>query len=256
MRRSVLSFLLAVALAPAFAPAASAAGSINRDRRGVAIRGYDPVAYFTENKAVKGDPRFTATVAGTTYHFAPAAYRDRFVTDPARYQPRYGGYCVFGVAQGGKFGIDPTAFSIIDGKLYLNLDHDVRAQWRKDVPAFIERADKQWPTLARQSCARPRLPRARVAPCKTPLDQGDSSKSFVATSGVHVGRRHCHHRRQHRCRTRAVCGQVQAQVRRRRKRQQLRRKMRWQVWCEVQGQVRRQVRRQEVMAVMRRRLAR
>lgn len=138
----------AFALASLLPLAASAAPALNVDRRGVAIKGYDPVAYFVENKPVKGNPAFSARVDGATYYFATAANRDRFVADPGRYRPQYGGYCAYGVAQGGTFDVDPTAFAVVDGKLYLNLDHDVQALWRKDVPGFIKQADNEWPGLA------------------------------------------------------------------------------------------------------------
>jgi YHS domain-containing protein len=145
MRRDFVAFTLAACLLPL----AAVAAEVNRNRQGVAIGGYDPVAYFTDGRAIKGRPGFSARHDGATYWFASAAHRDQFVAAPQRYLPQYGGYCAYGVAQGGKFDVDPTAFAVVDGKLYLNLDHDVQTLWRKDVPGFIQKADQQWPSLAK-----------------------------------------------------------------------------------------------------------
>src|SRR5687768_9420763 len=98
------------------------------DRGGVAIRGYDPVAYFTDTKPVKGLPAHRAEFRGSTFHFASAANRDAFSKDPGRYAPQYNGFCAFGVAGGYKAAIDPAAFTVVDGKLYLNYNAGVQKQ--------------------------------------------------------------------------------------------------------------------------------
>jgi hypothetical protein len=114
---------------------------------GGAIQGYDPVAYFTEGRPVEGSRQFTHQWKGATWRFASAANRDRFAQAPDRYAPQYGGYCAYGVANGYAVKIDPQAWSVVDGKLYLNYSPAVQADWKKDVPGYIRRADAQWPKV-------------------------------------------------------------------------------------------------------------
>jgi len=112
---------------------------------GAAIRGYDPVAYFTEGKPVKGKTEFTHQWKGATWRFASAANRDRFAAAPEKYAPQYGGYCAYGVASGYAVKAEPDAWSVVDGKLYLNYDRNVQASWVKDVPGYVRKADANWP---------------------------------------------------------------------------------------------------------------
>ena len=114
---------------------------------GVAVKGHDPVAYFTVGRPTRGSADFSATHEGATYHFASAANRDAFAADPARYAPQYGGYCAWAVAQGYKAPIIPEAWAVVDGKLYLNASRGVQRRWRSDVPGFIAAADRTWPTI-------------------------------------------------------------------------------------------------------------
>lgn len=114
---------------------------------GAAIRGYDPVAYFTEEKAVPGKPEFIARHDDATWRFASAANRDAFVADPAKYAPQYGGYCAWAVSQGYTAPIDPDAWSIRDDKLYLNYSLAVRVRWALDKAGNIAAADSNWPGL-------------------------------------------------------------------------------------------------------------
>jgi len=115
-----------------------------------AIRGYDPVAYFTEGKPVKGRAQFTHQWNGAAWRFASAANRDRFAAAPEKYAPQYGGYCAFGVASGYAVKTEPDAWSVVEGKLYLNYDRNVRASWVKDTPGYIRKANENWPAaLAR-----------------------------------------------------------------------------------------------------------
>jgi YHS domain-containing protein len=97
MHRILNAALFAIALSPLTA-AAQQVPQVNTDSAGVAILGYDPVAYFTDAKAVVGKPEFTARHDGATWQFASAAHRDAFVANPARYAPQFGGYCAYGVA--------------------------------------------------------------------------------------------------------------------------------------------------------------
>ena len=150
-RRRNLLLALAVGLgcsswvAPAFA-----AGPANLDGRGVAIHGYDPVAYFVESKPVKGTAERSTTARGATYWFASDKNLELFKADPSKYEPQCGGYCAYGVAQGFKPDIDPTAFRVESGKLYLNLSPDVQSRWVKDIPGYVEQANKNWKTLKDQ----------------------------------------------------------------------------------------------------------
>lgn len=118
---------------------------------GVALRGFDPVAYFTEGKPVKGTPQLTAIYKGSTFHFSSQPNRDAFVGDPARYAPQYGGFCAFGTAGGYKAAIDASEFTIVGDKLYLNYNGDVQKRWRRDVPGYIEAANRRWPDVSRQT---------------------------------------------------------------------------------------------------------
>ena len=120
------------------------------EKDGVAIRGYDPVAYFTEGKAAKGTAQFMAAHKGSTFHFSSAANRDAFIAHPAKYAPQYGGFCAFGTAGGYKAAIDPAAFTVRDGKLYLNYDAQVQAKWSSDVAGYVRKADANWPDVMKQ----------------------------------------------------------------------------------------------------------
>lgn len=147
VRRGLLFAGLLACLA--FAGFAGAGEYFEKD--GVAIRGYDPVAFFTQDQAVKGSAKFAAEHEGSVFHFASQANRDAFVANPARYAPQYGGYCAFGTASGYKAAIDPQAFTIVAGKLYLNYNEDVRRQWSKDIPGMVSKADRQWPEVRKQT---------------------------------------------------------------------------------------------------------
>jgi YHS domain-containing protein len=125
----------------------SAQAQNNVDSSGLALKGYDPVAYFAEGKPALGNPEFTARHEGATYRFASAASRDAFLAAPAKYAPQYGGYCAFGMASGYKAPIEPDAWTIVDGKLYLNYNQSVRGRWSSDIPGYIRKADANWPTV-------------------------------------------------------------------------------------------------------------
>lgn len=118
---------------------------------GVAIRGYDPVAYFTDGKPVEGRPEFAVTRDGATWRFATAEHKAAFEADPAKFTPQYGGYCAWAVsAKNEAVPIDPAAWRIVDGKLYLNYSQDVQRDWGQDVPGHIAKADQNWPGLGRK----------------------------------------------------------------------------------------------------------
>ncbi len=114
-------------------------------RRGLAIRGYDPVAYFDEAKPVKGKRSIEAEWNGATWRFASTGNRDRFNADPQAYAPQYGGYCAWAVSNNYTASTDPDAWTIHDGRLYLNYSLGVQRTWSQDVPGNIARGDANWP---------------------------------------------------------------------------------------------------------------
>jgi YHS domain-containing protein len=139
--------VLVLALAVTVSPAARAIDAIDTNWRGYAISGYDPVAYFTLGTPTPGSSELSAEWMGATWLFATAANRDAFRADPQRYAPQYGGYCAWAVANGKTASIDPEAWKIVDGKLYLNYSRDIQKKWESDVPGNIRRADGNWPGL-------------------------------------------------------------------------------------------------------------
>ncbi|MEC9367542.1 MAG: YHS domain-containing (seleno)protein [Pseudomonadota bacterium] len=118
---------------------------------GLAVHGYDVVAYHTEHKPVQGDAGFAAVHGGATYRFASQGNLDAFTANPAKFAPAYGGYCAYGVAVGAKFDGDPRFWKIVDGKLYLNLSQDIQQAWNKDISGNIRKAEGNWPKLATKS---------------------------------------------------------------------------------------------------------
>ena len=146
-RTSPAGLLLGLMLVLAPLPV-SAEGVVNASSwTGTAIEGYDPVAYFEEGKPVEGDSDYTHEWMGATWYFASAANRDLFAADPEKYAPQYGGYCAWAVANGYTASIDPEAWRIVDGRLYLNYSKQVQADWEQDVPGNIARGDANWPKI-------------------------------------------------------------------------------------------------------------
>lgn len=128
-----------------FTGLALAKSPIYKDWWGHAIGGYDPVAYFTQNKPVEGSKEFAYEWKGAQWRFASQENLDTFKANPEQYAPQYGGYCAYGVAQGYAVSIQPDAWTILEGKLYLNYDQDVQKKWEADKPGFITEANKRWP---------------------------------------------------------------------------------------------------------------
>jgi YHS domain-containing protein len=143
-RRSAVCLLLLLTLA---APAV-ALSPVNRTTfGGVAIDGWDPVAYFTDGKPVEGSREFVHEWNGATWRFVSAAHRDLFAQAPEKYAPQYGGYCAWAVSQGYTADIDPEAWKIQDGRLYLNYSLDVQKKWAADIPGNVAKGDANWPKL-------------------------------------------------------------------------------------------------------------
>ena len=126
------------------------ARNFNLDK-GLAIQGYDPVAYFTQHKAVKGDKQITTTVDGITYRFSTQADKDLFNKNAKAYEPQYGGWCAFAMGSSGeKVEIDPETFKIIDGKLFLfyhTWTNNTLIKWNKEEVKLKTNADKNWANI-------------------------------------------------------------------------------------------------------------
>jgi len=120
----------------------------NVNGSGLAIEGYDPVAYFTTGKAVEGSKEYSATIDGATYHFTNSQNRDLFKAAPAKYQPQYGGWCAYAMgAKGQKVEVDPQTFKVLDGKLYLFYNkyfNNTLKLWNKDEAGLKAKADVNW----------------------------------------------------------------------------------------------------------------
>jgi len=130
------------------APAKAATPEVNTSFLGsVAIEGTDPVAYFTDGKAVPGISDFSYTWKGATWRFKNAANRDTFAAKPEKYAPQFGGYCAWAVSQGYTAGIDPEAWTVHKGKLYLNNSKGVQQLWSADIPGNIAKGEKNWPKV-------------------------------------------------------------------------------------------------------------
>ncbi len=121
-----------------------------------AIRGYDPVAYFTSGAPVKGDARFVYEWNDVEWRFASADNLATFKSDPEKYAPAFGGFCAYGMSQGYKIGTDPAAFTISDGRLYLNYSLPVRATWLTDKDSYIEKATQNWVELEHTAYEEPK----------------------------------------------------------------------------------------------------
>ncbi len=120
---------------------------VNKNIFGTALKGYDTVAYFNEGRAVKGKDEFRHDWQGAKWFFASAANRAEFVKSPEKFAPQYGGYCAWAVGHAYTANIDPEAWKIVAGKLYLNYDKRVQQRWEQDVPGWIAKANENWPKL-------------------------------------------------------------------------------------------------------------
>jgi YHS domain-containing protein len=143
--------ILVVAASFLFVHSATAAvDPVNKNIFGTALKGYDPVAYFKEGRPVKGKDEFRHDWMGAKWYFASAANRDEFARNPEKYAPQFGGYCSWAVANGYTASIDPEAWRIVEGKLYLNYSKDVQKKWEQDIPGFIKKGNENWPRLIKK----------------------------------------------------------------------------------------------------------
>ena len=144
------TFLIAAAAAPVAGAMAKPALADTPEiyaPKGIALKGYDPVAYFKEATDVKGDPAIATSWKGAEWHFASAENLADFAADPDRFAPQYGGWCAYAVANGYTAKTDADAWTIHNGKLYLNFNKSIRRKWLRDVDGFIARGDANWPNV-------------------------------------------------------------------------------------------------------------
>ncbi|MEJ6403605.1 YHS domain-containing (seleno)protein [Yoonia sp. 2307UL14-13] len=137
--------IAAIAFAATMATSAFAdANHVNITSTDLALRGVDPVSYFTEGEPLDGQVNITSEYNGAVYRFISEETKALFEAEPERYAPQYGGFCAFGLANGYKFDGDPEIWEIVDDKLYLNLSPAVQDRWTQDIPKFIQAAEGHW----------------------------------------------------------------------------------------------------------------
>lgn len=145
-RLSIKTLLLVASLL--ITPQAFALDAVNTTFFGnLAIEGYDPVAYFTENKPVEGSKKHQTQWMNANWRFSSAANLALFKENPEKYAPQYGGYCAYAVSQNSVAGIKPELFTIHDGKLYLNYNLSINKKWRQNRDQYIIDANRHWPQL-------------------------------------------------------------------------------------------------------------
>lgn len=151
MRKLIFALVVAIspftAAAPAFADQAPVHTALLSR---VAVGGYDPVAYFTDGRPVRGSAEHSIVHQGYEYRFASAAHLAAFRAYPARYLPQYGGYCAWAVSQGYTAAGNPQNWRIVNGRLYLNYNDEIQRRWERDIPGFIQSADANWPAVLRR----------------------------------------------------------------------------------------------------------
>ncbi len=141
---SVRKFLLVFA---ALSAIATAKELLNVDSHGIAIQGYDPVAFFTDGRPVKGIPQFQSEYNGAKYYFASSEHKIAFDKQPARYEPQFGGYCAYGASKGTRAPIKIEAWQIVNGRLLMQYDLDIKDKFNQDQEGSLKKADENWPGL-------------------------------------------------------------------------------------------------------------
>lgn len=151
--KKIIAISAALFLAIVFSPVLRAQDDAARKKifnleKGVAIQGYDPVAYFTEGKAVKGSPSLSVYFQGVTYRFATEEHKNLFKSNPSAYEPQYGGWCAYAMgSDGSRVSIDPETYKVLDGKLYLfyhTYFNNTLPKWNKDEANLKRKADANW----------------------------------------------------------------------------------------------------------------
>ena len=138
--RVVTNFLFAALLLIGFGGQAMGVPTDN----GIAIKGYDTVAYFNAGKAIKGNESFIFTWHNMTWYFSTKENRDLFAAGPGQYAPQYDGYCAWAMTEARKALVDPEVWEIVNGKLYLQCSKAAYEKWRSDIPGNIKKSDLNW----------------------------------------------------------------------------------------------------------------
>ena len=136
-------FLLSAVVAQSQSPA-QAKPLVNVDAQGVGAHGFDPVAFFTERQASKGEPQWQSAYMGATYYFKSSSNRDLFEKDPDKYAPQYGGYCAMAMAMGKLEDSDPNYFVVHDNKLLFQRNEKAHMMFAKDLEGNHKKADANW----------------------------------------------------------------------------------------------------------------
>jgi|SRR5271165_3831480 len=144
--RQIFAICLLLLFVTRTALADSPIAAVNTEH-GLAIKGYDPVSYFTSGKPTPGLPQFLTTYNGATYRFVSAENRDRFLAAPAKFVPQYGGYCAYAISLNKIADIDPDEWAIVNDKLYLNNGFLAQSLWSLDKSSNIEKGDRNWPLV-------------------------------------------------------------------------------------------------------------
>jgi YHS domain-containing protein len=139
--------LVLLAMLAAFSTISTAKELLNLDRNGVAIQGYDPVAFFTDNRPVQGNQQFKSEYRGAKYYFASAEHKAAFDKEPSKYEPQFGGYCAYGASRGNKAPVKIEAWQIVNGRLLMQYDLDIKNNFNKDQLGNLRNADQNWPGL-------------------------------------------------------------------------------------------------------------
>jgi YHS domain-containing protein len=142
--------LLLVLLFSAVATFAQTKTLLNLDKNGVAIQGYDPVAFFNDGRPVKGQTQFESKFNGARYFFVSAANKTTFDANPAKYEPQFGGFCAYAASEGHTAPVKVDAFMIVNGRLLMQYDQDVKKLFEKDPQGRLTKADKNWPGLVQK----------------------------------------------------------------------------------------------------------
>ncbi len=146
MKKSILILFVAFLSATTFAQTTK---QINL-KNNVALQGYDPVAYFESAKATEGKKEIKSEYNGAIYHFSSENNKALFLKNPSQYEPQFGGFCAYGMSEGYEAPIQPEAFTIVDGKLYLNYNLKVKEMWSKDHAARIKKAIVNWENIQKK----------------------------------------------------------------------------------------------------------
>jgi YHS domain-containing protein len=143
-------FALLVFVLGAVAGLAQTKSLLNLEKNGIAIQGYDPVAFFTQGHPVKGNQQFESQYKGARYLFETMNDKKLFDADPAKYEPQFGGFCSYAVSQGHTAPIKIEAWQIVNGRLLMQYDLDVQKKFNKDTAGNLQKADQNWPGVVQK----------------------------------------------------------------------------------------------------------